>query len=163
MAGPYEYLHWQRLDVKRELERRGREPDEDATCLQTWVNIYGRRRLGVRFAQPRELGVRRPRDDASGASLMTYRPLSGHAEGNRGHPAMPLVAPICRTFVSIGAPRFELGTSSPPGYSAEWRAKVRHGGKWLESRDFVRPNWSRSAWFRKRVSEQFGPGLDPRG
>jgi hypothetical protein len=35
--------------------------------------------------------------------------------------------------IRVGAPRFELGTSSPPGFSARWR-RVRQGGeKWLRS------------------------------
>jgi hypothetical protein len=42
LAGPYEYLHWDRFDAKRELDRMGRDdPDPDATHLQTWLNMYG--------------------------------------------------------------------------------------------------------------------------
>ena len=36
-------------------------------------------------------------------------------------------------LTSIGAPRFELGTSSPPGYSEGWRGLAGSGGKWLGS------------------------------
>jgi hypothetical protein len=40
-------------------------------------------------------------------------------------------APPLRGFLVIGAPRFELGTSSPPDFSAEWRQVRGGGGTWL--------------------------------
>ena len=40
-------------------------------------------------------------------------------------------------FRPIGAPRFELGTSSPPDFSDGWRWLAGRGGKWLSSRGYA--------------------------
>ena len=42
-------------------------------------------------------------------------------------------SPCLRGFPAVGAPRFELGTSSPPDYSATWRGFGRGGATWLGS------------------------------
>jgi hypothetical protein len=40
-------------------------------------------------------------------------------------------APAVQGLLRVGAPRFELGTSSPPGFSAPWRPVRGSGESWL--------------------------------
>jgi hypothetical protein len=54
------------------------------------------------------------------------------ATNNASTTAMSLrKRPVSRSFPIIGAPRFELGTSSPPDCSGKWRRVSGRGGKWL--------------------------------
>ena len=51
----------------------------------------------------------------------------------RSEPATPLEKyEQDREKSSVGAPRFELGTSSPPDYAGGCRALPPSGGKWLQ-------------------------------
>jgi hypothetical protein len=55
----------------------------------------------------------------AGGTESRSRRRFGHLMGTAGEP------------VSIGAPRFELGTSSPPDFSARWPELRRSVARWL--------------------------------
>ena len=54
--------------------------------------------------------------------------------GATAPPPRKTESPGLRGFRPIGAPRFELGTSSPPGYSERRRGLVGGGGNGLAMR-----------------------------
>jgi hypothetical protein len=62
---------------------------------------------------------------------------------------------------SSGRRDLNSGPLVPQASQRSGGRRLGRGGKWLESRDFVKTNWSRSAWFREGVLGPFAPGLHP--
>ena len=132
-----------------------------------------RLRLATRGGGP---PLRATRTDPASTSRVSMRGRIRRLGNYRATPTTRLrhrrhgQAPLSRAF-SIGAPRFELGTSGPPDCSAAWRKDRASGGTWLgyaksdrssgreslSSKTPVSNVWVRIGYWRN-VSQQRGRG-----
>jgi hypothetical protein len=130
---------------RREVKsRREGEAALDAVALRTAAHLRQpgdcRQRLAVRARSLHGHEHRADRPHLRPLAARLDRPRSGRSRRVRvrsvpaeeaGMAARTAKTPPERGFLMIGAPRFELGTSSPPDCSAFWRGFRASGGRWL--------------------------------